>query len=269
MRSLNEERDIEAVWEHYVMRWRSSRGKGPKPYFTSQRKAAIRARLREFDKATLMQAVDGAFSNEFLLSQGYTLPENIFKNAETVERRIATNGQSRRKWFVSVPIAGTFTVEVAADDEPAAIEAAWDKINDIDGPPEKVGHVEWEFYHKIVEGNVCHVRITEPQAEEAKQSVRTQNKEDPLGLGIDPRIFEEPGFAVEVVDGCSQTHVKPDGVDVVTSHQDFDGVVSNAHIDPPKPGLVLIGASTMVFADQPKTFTRFYLTWKRSEREGQ
>lgn len=268
---MRKEQDLEEVWAHYIMRWRSFRGKGPKPYFTSQRKAAIRARLREFDKATLMQAVDGAFSNEFLLSQGYTAPENIFRNAETVERRIATAGQVRRKWHVSVPIAGSFTVEVSADDEAGAIEAAWDKINDIEGAPEKVGHVEWEFHEKIVEGNVCHVSMTEPQVEEAKD-IRVKEKEDPLGLGVDfQALFEvEPleGNPPEGPTGCSSANVKPEGIEVLTSHQDFDGIVNKARVEAPEPGLVLVGATTLVFADQPKTFTRFYLTWKRAESEG-
>ncbi len=55
------------------------------------------------------------------------------------------------KYSVSIPIAGSCTVEVEAESEAGAVEAAWAVVDD-----EQARHLEWEFFSSLVDGNVLH-----------------------------------------------------------------------------------------------------------------
>lgn len=68
-----------------------------------------------------------------------------------------------KTYNVSIPIAGAIHVQVDAEDEQRATEAAWAKI-DNEGPA--AGDVEWEYLECITEGNVCHVWYNEIDVEE-------------------------------------------------------------------------------------------------------
>lgn len=81
--------DAERVWAHYIARWRENVGSGRAPIFTTRRQVAVHRRLVEFDRTTLIRAIDATFSDEFLLANGYVAPEHIFKSAETVEKRLS------------------------------------------------------------------------------------------------------------------------------------------------------------------------------------
>lgn len=59
----------------------------------------------------------------------------------------------KRKFLVSVPIAGAVHISVKAEDESDAKQQAWAKI---DKKGDKAGDVEWEFCESITTGNVCH-----------------------------------------------------------------------------------------------------------------
>lgn len=61
------------------------------------------------------------------------------------------------RYGVRIPITGYVFVEVEAEDEKAAEEAAWEKVNDgaFDEPD------EWEFNRQVVQGNVCHAMLNE------------------------------------------------------------------------------------------------------------
>lgn len=65
-----------------------------------------------------------------------------------------------KKWEVSLPISGYVCVEVEAEDEESAIEAAFE------------AHItkdmieEWETHRQIVRGNVCSAVLNEADAQE-------------------------------------------------------------------------------------------------------
>ena len=69
--------------------------------------------------------------------------------------------EPKKKWAVSIPFTGYVTVEVEADDEEAAIAAAW-QSDDLD----ITKAVESEFHEKVTEGNVCNAVMWEASAEE-------------------------------------------------------------------------------------------------------
>ena len=67
---------------------------------------------------------------------------------------------TKQNYTVSIPIAGRICIEVTAVSAKAAIEAAWAELNE--GAANKPGaDIEWEFFSKLVEGNVCHAPHTE------------------------------------------------------------------------------------------------------------
>ncbi len=69
----------------------------------------------------------------------------------------------KRKW-VSIPIAGSFTVSVEVEDDAgddAAVQAAWDKIGKSVGRAEDLGELEWDYFEKLVDGNVFHANCNE------------------------------------------------------------------------------------------------------------
>lgn len=71
----------------------------------------------------------------------------------------------KRRFVVSIPIAGAIHVEVDAVSESDARTRAWDRVND---EGEAAGDVEWEFFDEICEGNVCHAPLNEIVASEVK-----------------------------------------------------------------------------------------------------
>lgn len=73
------------------------------------------------------------------------------------------NAQNR--YIVTIPIAGRIVVEVEADSKEAAKEAAWDKLH-AGAADEEGADIEWEFYDKLVEGNVCRSCWTQTEVEE-------------------------------------------------------------------------------------------------------
>lgn len=66
-----------------------------------------------------------------------------------------------KKYVVTVPIAGSYTVEVEAEDEDGAIEAAFEAQGEAED-------VEWEALREICSGNVCHAPVWEVEVEEVK-----------------------------------------------------------------------------------------------------
>jgi hypothetical protein len=60
------------------------------------------------------------------------------------------------KYVVQIPIAGSVTFEVEAEDKDAALAAAWAQINE-----GAEGEVEWEYLDSINKGNVCHAPLNE------------------------------------------------------------------------------------------------------------
>jgi len=63
-----------------------------------------------------------------------------------------TKKTTKQKYGVQVPIAGLVYIEVEAENEKEAEEAAWEAINERGA---EAGELEWEFLDVITEGNVC------------------------------------------------------------------------------------------------------------------
>lgn len=72
------------------------------------------------------------------------------------------------KYYVSIPIAGSITIEVEADSAKAAKAVAWEKINENSGDPEDIGDVTWEYMDQIVSGNVCAAPLNEIVVDKAR-----------------------------------------------------------------------------------------------------
>lgn len=64
-----------------------------------------------------------------------------------------------KRYNVSIPIAGTITFNVEAEDEKEAIEKAWDE-------PIDDGELEYELYEHLTEGNVRHFWNNDIEVEE-------------------------------------------------------------------------------------------------------
>lgn len=73
--------------------------------------------------------------------------------------------ESQNRYLVTIPIAGRIVVEVKADSKEAAKEAAWDKLS-AGAADEEGADIEWEFYDKLVEGNICRSHWTHTEVEE-------------------------------------------------------------------------------------------------------
>jgi hypothetical protein len=69
----------------------------------------------------------------------------------------------KKSYTVIIPIAGSISIEVEAEDKAKAIDAAWAKI---DEQASDAGEVEWEFLTRIAEGNVCYAPVTNTRVEE-------------------------------------------------------------------------------------------------------
>ena len=61
------------------------------------------------------------------------------------------------KYTVAIPIAGSISIDVEADDEEAAIAEAWEAYGTVEGDREEAGQrLEWEAYETMTDGNVNH-----------------------------------------------------------------------------------------------------------------
>lgn len=67
-----------------------------------------------------------------------------------------------KEFLVRIPIAGSVSFVVLADDEKEAVEEAWKAADDW----EKNGEIEWEFHDKICSGNVLHVSLNQIEVDE-------------------------------------------------------------------------------------------------------
>jgi hypothetical protein len=70
-----------------------------------------------------------------------------------------------KKYLVAIPIAGTFYIEVEAENAEDAKDVAFDKVG-VDGP--EAGTAEWEFFERITTGNILHAPQNEIYATESK-----------------------------------------------------------------------------------------------------
>ncbi len=68
-----------------------------------------------------------------------------------------------KKFLVQIPTTGCMAVEVDAEDEATAKEAAWEKINN---EGEDAGEHQWEFRERITTGNVVHAMLNQVEVEE-------------------------------------------------------------------------------------------------------
>ncbi len=68
------------------------------------------------------------------------------------------------RWLVTLPFTGTVSVEVEADSEEAAIEAA---LNDEEVTTDDID--QWETCRIITEGNVTHAMQNEAEAMELRR----------------------------------------------------------------------------------------------------
>lgn len=68
--------------------------------------------------------------------------------------------EQKKKWHVALPISGVIYIEIEAEDEESAIDAALEQsfnTKDI---------AEWETHRDLVRGNVCYANTTRASAEE-------------------------------------------------------------------------------------------------------
>lgn len=79
------------------------------------------------------------------------------------EKKKTENAAEKKQYIVTIPIAGSISFEVEAEDEAGAKEAAWDLFGD-EGP--EAGQLEWELLDHIVEGNVLHAPCNDVTVEE-------------------------------------------------------------------------------------------------------
>ncbi len=66
------------------------------------------------------------------------------------------------RYFVTMPVAGSASAEVEAESQEAALESLIDLFS---SDPDAV-EVTWEFYERLVEGNVCHAKPSRAYVEE-------------------------------------------------------------------------------------------------------
>lgn len=74
--------------------------------------------------------------------------------------------KTKKRWSVAVPFTGVVYVEVEADDEDAAIDAAMDEASLMGDDGRINDTIEWEAHRHVVRGNVCYAHTREASAEE-------------------------------------------------------------------------------------------------------
>lgn len=85
-----------------------------------------------------------------------------------------------KKFIVTIPIAGSFSIEVEAENAKAAEQEAWTKIGEHKaGDVEEIGEVCWEYLRKICTGNVCHAPCHEISVEENYREPRIAVSSEP------------------------------------------------------------------------------------------
>lgn len=78
------------------------------------------------------------------------------------------------KFYVSIPIAGSSTYEVEAENGKAAIKAAWAKVE-----AGEEGDITWEFFDEITSGNVLHAPLNEVEVSRAHDETTQVKGEEP------------------------------------------------------------------------------------------
>jgi hypothetical protein len=86
---------VDEVWAAYLEQWRARLGKGPEPKLTKNRRLQIERRLGEFSKDLLIEAVQCMWSNHWRIVNGFTLPEQVFKSTEQVEKVLAAGRKDK------------------------------------------------------------------------------------------------------------------------------------------------------------------------------
>ena len=69
-----------------------------------------------------------------------------------------------KTFYVTIPIAGTLTIAMEAENRKAAKDAAWNKY---DEEGADAGEIEWEALESISTGNVLHVPCNDVEVSEA------------------------------------------------------------------------------------------------------
>jgi hypothetical protein len=73
----------------------------------------------------------------------------------------------KKKYAVLIPMAGHILIRVEAENGKEAKAAAWDELQD--GAANRPdAEIEWEFFERLVEGDVCHANVTEVEVEEER-----------------------------------------------------------------------------------------------------
>lgn len=67
-----------------------------------------------------------------------------------------------KKFLVTLPVVGSVSVEVEAEDKADALEKAWEA--DFPSVPD-----EWDAVQRVTRGNVCYAPVNEAYAEEIKE----------------------------------------------------------------------------------------------------
>ena len=75
-------------------------------------------------------------------------------------------------YAVSVPIAGSCSIDVEANSEAEAKRLVWDKINE-----GAEGEVQWEYHARLVSGNCLHAPQNEIEVELLESDVQSDAPE--------------------------------------------------------------------------------------------
>lgn len=79
-----------------------------------------------------------------------------------------------KEFTVSIPFAGYMSKTVIANSEKEAKEKFYEAASDIRfeiETLEKMDGIEWEFYEKLVQGNVCYTYYTQMEIEEGDEVI--------------------------------------------------------------------------------------------------
>lgn len=86
--------EVQTVVDRYLEHWRREVGRGTPPKFAKAKRGHIRARLREFDLATVLRVVDSFWANPWWDQAGRNRqPSHVFGSLEAFEKRLARADQ--------------------------------------------------------------------------------------------------------------------------------------------------------------------------------